>query len=80
MYVCICNAIRETELREAAREMPGDVEAIYEALGRVPQCRQCFENAEGILDDERTACCSQFSCTTWAFQSGLTCQESPSAP
>ena len=37
MYVCICNAIRETDLRDAARRSKGDAEAIYAALGRAPQ-------------------------------------------
>lgn len=55
MYVCICNAIREADLREAARALPGDVEAVYTALGHIPQCRQCFEDAEGILTEERAA-------------------------
>ncbi|MFC0204240.1 (2Fe-2S)-binding protein [Novosphingobium soli] len=52
MYVCICNAIRETELRCAARRCRGDAEAIYGALGRTPQCRQCLDEAEDIIADE----------------------------
>lgn len=51
MYVCVCNAIRETELREAARACPADAdaEAVYASLGKTPQCRQCLEDAEDIL-------------------------------
>ncbi|MFC3213956.1 (2Fe-2S)-binding protein [Novosphingobium panipatense] len=52
MYVCICNAIRETELRCAARRCRGNAEAIYGALGRVPQCRQCLDEADDIIADE----------------------------
>lgn len=53
MYVCICNAIRESELREAAREMHGDAEMLYIALGYEPQCRQCLSEAEKIVAQER---------------------------
>jgi bacterioferritin-associated ferredoxin len=53
MYVCICNAIRECELRQAARTRRGDAEALYTSLGRPPQCRQCVEDAEDIIADER---------------------------
>lgn len=52
MYVCICNAIRETDLRCAARRCRGNAEAVYAALGRTPQCRQCLEEAEEIIADE----------------------------
>ena len=37
MYVCICNAIRERDVREAARRVPGDAEAIYASLGKAPR-------------------------------------------
>ena len=53
MYVCICNAIRENELRRVARHVPGDAEAAYAALGKVPQCGQCLCDADCILDEER---------------------------
>lgn len=53
MYVCICNAIRESELREAARATMGDADAVYSALGCEPDCRQCIEEANEILAEER---------------------------
>lgn len=55
MYVCICNAIRETDLRSAARRCGGGAEAVYAALGRTPQCRQCLEEAEDIIAEETEA-------------------------
>lgn len=55
MYVCVCNAIRETELRRAALACSGNVEAVYHSLDCQPQCRQCFCEAEAIIDDERHA-------------------------
>ena len=53
MYVCICNAIRETELRNAARRCPGDAEACYAALGKRPACGTCLDEAESIIFEER---------------------------
>jgi bacterioferritin-associated ferredoxin len=54
MYVCVCNAIKETDLRAAARRCRGgaEAEALYASLGRAPQCRQCLEEAEEIIADE----------------------------
>ena len=34
VYICICNAIRESELRRAARHVSGDAEACYAAMGK----------------------------------------------
>jgi bacterioferritin-associated ferredoxin len=53
MYVCVCNAIRESEFRRAGRQVEGDAEAVYAALGCQPQCGTCLEDAETILDEER---------------------------
>lgn len=55
MYICVCNAIKVAELRVAAGQISGDAEAIYTALGRPPQCRQCLEEAEDIIADQRSA-------------------------
>ena len=55
MFVCICNAIRETELRSAARTCMSDAEGIYNSMGRPPQCRQCLDDASDILLEERDA-------------------------
>ena len=55
MYVCVCNAIRESELRHAARRTEGDVEAVYAALGWEPQCRTCLDEAEEIIVEVRLA-------------------------
>lgn len=56
MYVCICNAIRETTLREAARQCSGGADEVYKALGKRPQCGQCLDEADEILVDERLTC------------------------
>lgn len=53
MYICVCNAIRETELRAAARRCNGDVDAVYACLGKQPQCGQCLDEAAELLIEER---------------------------
>ena len=53
MYVCICNAIRESELRRAARCCGGDAEAVYAAIGKRPDCRQCLDEADEVIFEER---------------------------
>lgn len=53
MYICICNAIRECDLRRAARCCSGDAEAVYAAMGKRPNCGQCLEEANEIVAEER---------------------------
>ena len=58
MYVCICNAIKETELRQMARKTCGDAESAYAALGKRPNCGTCLKEADAILFEERTLNCN----------------------
>ena len=53
MYICICNAIRETDLRLAAIGHDGDAEATYATLGKRPNCGQCLGKAGKIIEQER---------------------------
>lgn len=62
MYICICNAIRETDLRAAALTSGGDAEATYATLGKRPNCGQCLAKAGKILDQERALAASVVSC------------------
>ena len=55
MFVCICNAIRETDLRDAARRTGGDACSAYAALGKQPNCGQCLDDAELMIEEEREA-------------------------
>lgn len=53
MFICVCNAIRECELRHAARRTGGDAESVYAALGKRPNCGHCLEEADMVLFEER---------------------------
>jgi bacterioferritin-associated ferredoxin len=53
MYVCMCNAISEEEIRAMARECGGGAEDVYLRLGCTPQCAMCLGEADKILAEER---------------------------
>jgi bacterioferritin-associated ferredoxin len=53
MFICICNAIRECDLRRLGSSTPGDAESLYALLGKRPQCRRCLEEADHILLEVR---------------------------
>ena len=53
MIICICNAVREGDLRAAARCCSGDAEEVYRCMGVEPQCRLCLEEAADICMEER---------------------------
>jgi bacterioferritin-associated ferredoxin len=56
MYICVCNAIRETDLRKAARQYRcGGAESVYARMGKRPDCGQCLEEADEIISEERAA-------------------------
>lgn len=55
MIVCICNAIREDELRTAARAGAPCPRIAFAHLGCQPQCGTCLCHAQDVIDEERVA-------------------------
>jgi bacterioferritin-associated ferredoxin len=53
MIVCICNAIKESDVREAARKGASCPTSAYAHMGRKPRCGQCFSFARQIISTER---------------------------
>ncbi|ODU18892.1 MAG: (2Fe-2S)-binding protein [Sphingomonas sp. SCN 67-18] len=53
MVVCVCNAIREKDVREAVRQGCNDPCSAYAAMGRRPRCGQCVPYAREIIAHER---------------------------
>ena len=52
MYICICNAIKEIELRETVHKGARNAEGAYSDLGVKFECAQCKEHAEDVINDE----------------------------
>ena len=52
MYVCLCRAVREAEVRQAVAAGARDVESLAEALGVCTGCGMCQELVEALLDEE----------------------------
>jgi len=55
MIVCVCNAIRETEVRAAARAGASCPTSAYRSRGCKPRCGQCFSFAREIIAAEIAA-------------------------
>ena len=52
MIVCVCNAIRENDVRKAARDGASCPSSAYARMGRKPRCGQCFSFAREIISAE----------------------------
>ena len=54
MIVCVCNAITEAEVREAACAGATSPDDAYARLGCEPHCRCCLVFAQELIDQERS--------------------------
>jgi bacterioferritin-associated ferredoxin len=57
MVVCICNAIRERDVRSAARDGSASPRCAYRKLGCQVRCGQCLPFAREIIESERAIAC-----------------------
>ena len=55
MVVCVCNAIRENQVRDAVRCGASTACQVYRSLGCRAKCGQCSVTARSIIDEERAA-------------------------
>ncbi|KAA9013407.1 MULTISPECIES: (2Fe-2S)-binding protein [Sphingobium] len=55
MVVCVCNAIREKDVREAARNGADTPCSAYAQYGRRPKCGQCVPFARTLIAAERAS-------------------------
>ncbi|MFO1309550.1 MAG: (2Fe-2S)-binding protein [Burkholderiales bacterium] len=49
MYVCVCNAITDREIRAAADLGARTIEDLQSTLGVATCCRRCADCARGVL-------------------------------
>ena len=50
MYVCVCNAYRDTEIRAVAQAGVRCARKAYQELGNGPRCGRCLSFAQGLID------------------------------
>lgn len=55
MYVCICNAITDKQIRKAAESGVTDLWGLQAELGVATNCGSCKEAASEILSENRRA-------------------------
>ena len=55
MYVCICNAVTENQIRAAAEAGTTDLWHLQSVLGVASGCGTCRDTAAAILVEYRTA-------------------------
>lgn len=49
MYVCLCNALTDRDIRAQCGEAAASVAMIYRALGAPPQCGKCVPLVRQML-------------------------------
>jgi bacterioferritin-associated ferredoxin len=54
MYVCICNAITDKQIRRAARKGASSLYELSAELGVAAGCGSCASSAQAILEEEST--------------------------
>ncbi|NIM69355.1 MAG: (2Fe-2S)-binding protein [Xanthomonadales bacterium] len=55
MYVCICKAVTESQIRQAVAEGARDLKQLRAATGCSSKCGCCLETAQAVLVDELRA-------------------------
>lgn len=55
MVVCVCNAIREKDVREAARNGAVSARCVFRQAGCKPKCAQCVPFAQSIIAAEQAS-------------------------
>lgn len=54
MVVCICNAIRENDLKEAVRNGADSPCSAYAQYGKRAKCGMCTSFARSLIDETRS--------------------------
>ena len=51
MYVCLCRAVTDADIREAANRGAQDLDHLSDTLGVGANCGCCRETAQAIIDE-----------------------------
>jgi len=56
MYVCICNALLESDIRRVIRAVgPTTPDQVFDFLGVKPECRRCIPDIRQLMREEGAA-------------------------
>lgn len=55
MYVCLCQAVKDSEVRQAVASGVEDVDQLAEALGVGTGCGSCRDFAQALIDETLAA-------------------------
>jgi bacterioferritin-associated ferredoxin len=53
MFVCICNALRDRDLAEAAKTDTPTVAEVFRRCGSRPKCGKCLPDVAQMIDEAR---------------------------
>jgi bacterioferritin-associated ferredoxin len=59
MYVCVCNAVTDRQIRAQSECTRGTVAEIYRALGIKVKCGKCVRTAKCIIAEMQPEACSE---------------------
>ncbi|MBI3140592.1 MAG: bacterioferritin-associated ferredoxin [Rhodocyclales bacterium] len=51
MYVCVCSAVTENQIRAAAATGAGSLRELRQSLGVAAQCGRCARSAHSVLKE-----------------------------
>ena len=51
MYVCICQAVSDTQIKDAVADGAEDLESIQRRLGAATGCGTCTEFTQKVIND-----------------------------
>ena len=53
MYVCLCNALKESDIRKVVRDHgPSTPDQVFDLLGVKPECRRCIPDIRHLMREE----------------------------
>jgi bacterioferritin-associated ferredoxin len=67
MYVCVCNAVTDRQIRSQSECNRGTVAEIYRALGITVKCGKCVRSAKCIIDSVQPAARSAAAAPAFAM-------------
>jgi bacterioferritin-associated ferredoxin len=59
LYVCLCNALTDAQVRDAARAGASRPSEVYDACGCIVQCGTCSRTVRRVINDAATSGCTQ---------------------